>query len=52
MLSCIGLFDQPPTIRELAEFIGCSHLKEYRTDDSVTVRDSSPVEKQYWIENG
>ena len=24
-LSCIGLFDQPPTIRELAEFIGCSH---------------------------
>ena len=25
MLSCIGLFDQPPTIRELAEFIGCSH---------------------------
>lgn len=25
MLSCIGLFDQQPTIRELAEFIGCSH---------------------------
>ena len=25
LLSCIGLFDQPPTIRELAEFIGCSH---------------------------
>ena len=25
MLSCIGLFEQPPTIRELAEFIGCSH---------------------------
>ena len=25
MLRCIGLFEQPPTIRELAEFIGCSH---------------------------
>ena len=25
MLNCIGLFEQPPTIRELAEFIGCSH---------------------------
>ena len=25
LLTCIGLFEQPPTIRELAEFIGCSH---------------------------
>jgi len=25
LLTCLGLFEQPPTVRELAEFIGCSH---------------------------
>jgi len=25
LLTCVGLFEQPPTVRELAEFIGCSH---------------------------
>ena len=25
MLSCIGLIEQPPTIWELAQFIGCFH---------------------------